>query len=551
MERFNINDIFYRQDNILIGPKTFFPEKDCINIGNIILQSFMSNPNFIGQVDAETEEANTFQEMREKSVKCALWMQKLGIQSNDVIMICTNNRLDAYIPFLATLYIGAIVSPLDQIFNIDNLDYFLEQVKPAVLFINEEFYKEARDLVNKFKLFNDSSLLIIIIAFSNKNVQTTNEDFLTLEKILNLNYDPFSIEHFSCAKVMNMKSTAMKLFTSGTTAFPAQIDIPHSAFMAPSSQQAPNMFINDIALLFESLCYINGIFITIQAILLHVKIIRIKSHFTAEKTCQAIKKYKVSWIFLETNMCTQLIKSYQLLRYNITSLRTLVFSGSTANSRKIHFDLRILLPNVFILQAYSLTETGIIAYQRQSGKMGSCGYVSANVQLKIVDLNSLNKGQLQGPCKYGEIYCISPYMLTASKTQDSHDWFRTGDMGFYDEDGDIFIIDRINQLLEVQNYIISPTLIENLLHFNMAVFETIVICVSINNKKHAMALVKKIPGMKVTEMDIRQFVLENLGYNNHLPLVLFLEYLPHFSNGKINRRFLSNGIRCALISKIL
>jgi len=60
-------------------------------------------------VDAMTGEENTFQQMRERSVKCALWLKQMGIQRNDGIVVYTSNHLDAYIPYLATLYIGAIL----------------------------------------------------------------------------------------------------------------------------------------------------------------------------------------------------------------------------------------------------------------------------------------------------------------------------------------------------------------------------------------------------------------------------------------------------------
>lgn len=65
-----------------------------------------------------------------------------------------------------------------------------------------------------------------------------------------------------------------------------------------------------------------------------------------------------------------------------------------------------------------LTETGIIAYQRHSGKIGSSGYVSANVQLKIVSLNPLDQGKLLGPNISGEVYCTSPYMMIAHEAQE-------------------------------------------------------------------------------------------------------------------------------------
>lgn len=140
-------------------------------------------------------------------------------------------------------------------------------------------------------------------------------------------------------------------------------------------------------------------------------------------------------MFLETGRCIQLIKSKNLTRYNVSSLRTIVFSGSTVDPHFIHEDLKKLLPKTTILQAYSMyihyncnkadnndvmfniksyilgmTETGIIAYQRRSEEIGSSGYVSKNVQLKIVSLNS-DKEKSLGANKPGEICCKSPFMM--------------------------------------------------------------------------------------------------------------------------------------------
>lgn len=53
----------------------------------------------------------TFAEMRRDSVRCALWMRKLGIGPGDVVTICTNNQLYDYVPVLATFYVGAIFNP--------------------------------------------------------------------------------------------------------------------------------------------------------------------------------------------------------------------------------------------------------------------------------------------------------------------------------------------------------------------------------------------------------------------------------------------------------
>ena len=65
-------------------------------------------------MDARTGEQHTFQQMKEKIIKCSLAMNDIGIGNNDVVMVCTHNQFDAYVPFFATLFLGAVVIPLDE-----------------------------------------------------------------------------------------------------------------------------------------------------------------------------------------------------------------------------------------------------------------------------------------------------------------------------------------------------------------------------------------------------------------------------------------------------
>lgn len=79
---------------------------------------------------------------------------------------------------------------------------------------------------------------------------------------------------------------------------------------------------------------------------------------------------------------------------------------------KFNSDITFNLNESYVISG--LTKTGIIAYQRKPGKIRSSGYVNANVQLKIINIHPLNPQNL-GPGEYGEICCISPYMI---KNQD-------------------------------------------------------------------------------------------------------------------------------------
>lgn len=66
---------------------------------------------YFSQIDAETGEEVTYEEMRDKSVKLAIWLKRNGIKENDVITICTRNRMRAYIPLLASIYLHLYVNP--------------------------------------------------------------------------------------------------------------------------------------------------------------------------------------------------------------------------------------------------------------------------------------------------------------------------------------------------------------------------------------------------------------------------------------------------------
>ncbi|XP_072744223.1 uncharacterized protein [Anoplolepis gracilipes] len=493
-------------------------QEENLNFSNVILETFQSNPNFIGQVDAETGEQNTFQQMREKSVTCAIWMQRMSIRPNDVITICTHNQLDAYVPFLAALYIGAIANPLDEhLITLENLIYFLKQTNPKMIFIDEKFIKA----VLKFKYYREIT-----------NIATFRDSHRT------------------------------KIVLFGETKTVIVKQIPRSALFAPLDQLAPYMCENDVGLWFESLGFINGIFMTIRAIISHVKVIKIRSKFNTEIACKLIQQFKVTWAFFETTLFTQLVNSDALEKCDISSLRTIVYSGSHVVP-KLFFGFKNLANTVQnIIQTYSMTETGIIAYEQYPGKDESCGYVSRNVKLKINPINFLrNKmSNIFAPNIIGEIYCSSPYMMRKNHKTVTYNeefnihWFKTGDLGYYNEHGKIYVIGRINQqFIYNEQCVVFPKIIQSLLENHSAVFETVVIPIylpfDLKDYRYSMAFVTKIPGKEVTQEELKQLVetfcksRDKFKYIKLYVDVKFVREFPRTPNGKIYQKLLHNWVQ--------
>lgn len=67
----------------------------------------------IFQIDAVTSEKWKYEKMRDRSVRCALWMKAQGLLSEDVVMICSHNQMDVAMAAFGALYLGAIFNPLD------------------------------------------------------------------------------------------------------------------------------------------------------------------------------------------------------------------------------------------------------------------------------------------------------------------------------------------------------------------------------------------------------------------------------------------------------
>lgn len=70
------------------------------------------------QLDACTEETLTYAELQDKVVRCALWLQKQAIKSDDIITVCTTNHLNSIMPCISTFYINAILNTWNDNMNL-------------------------------------------------------------------------------------------------------------------------------------------------------------------------------------------------------------------------------------------------------------------------------------------------------------------------------------------------------------------------------------------------------------------------------------------------
>ncbi|EZA56247.1 4-coumarate--CoA ligase-like protein [Ooceraea biroi] len=163
-------------------------------------------------------------------------------------------------------------------------------------------------------------------------------------------------------------------------------------------------------------------------------------------------------------MISRFLKAGFATKYPLSSLKVLL-SGGAILTAKTQEELKRVLPHVPILQIYGMTEAcGLTTMQFPWHKMGSCGTVIPNYEIKIVDLDN---GETLGPNQTGEIFIRSAITMTG--------WMHSGDIGYIDADGELYIVDRLKDLIKYRGYQISPAEVEVLLHTHPGVLVVAVV----------------------------------------------------------------------------
>ncbi|KAJ8682087.1 hypothetical protein QAD02_017879 [Eretmocerus hayati] len=506
-------------------------ETDSKNAGKKILECFRKTPDHVAQIDATSGKQTAFAEMEQNSISCALWMQKQEIGTGDVVAVCTHNHLDAYIPCIASILIGAIYNPWHHEVSLKNARHCLNTTSPKIIFVCES----ALEVIQKSCELEKKVVMIVVFG--------TARGLKSLNDIMEIHTSD-AIQRFEPPAISYLDGIAMILFSSGTTGAPKGVAHSHKVLIRmmwgiPFIPSRTSKF-----LWYSSLYWLSGTMCMLRSIANCTTRI-IHADFEPDKMCKIIEKFQVDRIFLSPTMFNHVCKSKVLSRYKCESLKFFVTGGAKL-TREVLQEFKNSLPHTIFSQCYGLTELGggISSTTERSQRIDSVGFVSPNVQVKIVDLRD---GKALGSDQEGEICAKTPNMMLcyynnpeATRAIIDHDgWLHTGDKGYYDSNGELFIVDRLKEVMKFRGHQVSPSELEDLLMTHPAVMEVAVVPIPHDvDGDHPMAYVKKCTGSKVTEEELIE-LSSQLGECKKLwGGVRFIDVMPQTATGKVDRRTL-------------
>lgn len=269
----------------------------------------------------------------------------------------------------------------------------------------------------------------------------------------------------------------------------------------------------------------------------------ISEPFSPEVALDLIDRHKVTKVILPPRNIALMLNSPDFEKKSLRSLKTVNCGGA-----RLPLDIRkrfknYLSPNCRLFMGYAATEIGMVAGDLEEKKIDSTGIVAFNNEIKIIDEN----GRPLGVGEDGEICVKSPYKWNGyygdkAATDEVYDvesgWYKTGDKGHVDEDGYLFIVDRIKEIMKSKGYHISPSEIEELILELPEVADVCVVGIpDVITINLPAALVIKTNGMSsTTEETIFKYVADKMPHYKHLTGgVYFVDSLDKTPSGKIVR----------------
>ncbi len=455
------------------------------------------------------------------SKKLARFLQNEGVAKGDRVGIFSPNSPEYFVAFQGVVRAGAVATTLNSMYKEREIHHQLDDSGAVVLLAARVLMPVAQAAVEQ--LPNVKRLYCL------EDLWEWAQD--TPPEPLPVDIDP-------------EEDLAVLPYSSGTTGLPKGVMLTHFNLTANVRQSLTLGFTSSHSVLvdFLPLYHIYGLTILMNCGLADGQTQIVLSGFDPEQILAMVEKHKATDMFVVPPALLIMLNHPSFPKYDKSSLH-FVYSGAAPLSSELAEQAARAF-NCPISNGFGLTETSplVNAQLVHMVKADSLGFPVSDTLEKVVDVDTdeeLPAG------KEGEILVKGPQIMKGywNRPQETADtitedgWLRTGDIGYLDEDGRLYIVDRKKELIKYKGYQVAPAELEGLLLGHPAVLDCAVIPKrQPDGSDFPKAFVVLRPGATAAAEEIMSFVEERVAPYKKVRELEFIDLIPKSLSGKILRR---------------
>ncbi|RZC51129.1 hypothetical protein C5167_019554 [Papaver somniferum] len=470
-------------------------------------------------IDSETDDRVSYSEFLSK-IESLTHSLKLviGLSKGDTAFILSPATPQIPVLYLSLLSIGVIVSPSNPISTATEISHQINLCKPAIAFGTSE----------------TTHKLPSVLCFP--TIVLDSHDFYSMMHCSSIRQNQMDSEE----EKISQSDTAAILYSSGTTGRVKGVTLSHRNLIASVAEvyaykQMLKMSTRAVNYSTVSLFHIYGFTAVLESVTMADTFVIPMKRFDFCGMLKAIEKFKVTVLAAVPPIILAMTK-VEGIRCGGSLLRTEVIVKFGK-----HF------PDIAIRQGYGMTEAACAIFRAADAwdcrQLGSTGKLVANMQVKIVDPAT---GVALPPCKQGELWAKGPSIMKGylgegaegiSSAIDSEGWLKTGDLCYVDNEGFLYVVDRLKELIKYKGYQVPPAELEELLFSHPDILDAAVIPYPDEEAGEVpMAFVVRKTQTSIDKTQVIDFISKQVAPFKKIKRVEFIDSIPRTAAGKILRK---------------
>ena len=506
-----------------------------MNIGKLLTKSARSFPDNLAI--ARGPKKLNYAQFNARVNRLANVLAKLGIRQGDNITVLQYNYPEMLESLFACFKLGCGAVPINFRLHPKECAFIIDHSESKAVILSHEFNEAVMEIRDDIP--NVRHLITLYGA---------EDELLDYETLLYAESDGFADADVA------PDDLAWLFYTSGTTGLPKGAMLTHRNLLAMTmnfyADVCPGFGPKDAALHAAPLSHASGLYALPNIGKARPNIILESKSFDPELIFKTIQEYRITNMFAAPTMVKLMVESPAVDQYDHSSLKCINYGGAPmlVEDMKAHIaKLGPCLVQIFGQAESPMTLTYLPQHDHvldgtkdQMRRLASAGIPRTDVEIKIFDSEDkeLPVGEMGEIVSRSDVV-MKGYWRNPEAMADTlrNRWLHTGDMGYMDKEGYLFIMDRSKDMIISGGENVYPREIEEVLIKHPAVREVAVIGIpDVKWGEGIKAVVSLVPGKSATDEELISFCKENIANYKKPKSVDFVDELPKNNYGKILKR---------------